>query len=200
VTAPDTIEVGQDFQVGVGTADIRRVTLVKTGSVTHSVNMDQRFVELPFTSAAGTLFVQMTDNVTDVPPGYYMLFAIDQRGVPSRAKMVRVNIAANPVVRTDFTPIIGGTGGTPFTLSCNSDETLVGLYGYSAGTYVNRVGARCVRSTRPAAGSAIRSTAARRATRPGPRSRRPARATPRSAGSAVARRSTWTSSISPAAP
>jgi hypothetical protein len=54
--------------VGVGAADIRRLTFVKTGSVTHSVNMDQRFIELPFTSSSGTLFVQMTDKVTEMPP------------------------------------------------------------------------------------------------------------------------------------
>ena len=31
-----------------------RVTLVKTGSMTHSVNMDQRFVELPFTQSGAS--------------------------------------------------------------------------------------------------------------------------------------------------
>ena len=55
---PDVIALGQTFSFGVGAADIRRVTLVKTGTVTHSVNMDQRFIELSFTSSAGTLFVQ----------------------------------------------------------------------------------------------------------------------------------------------
>jgi hypothetical protein len=68
VTAPDTLEIGVDFSMNIGTADIRRLTFVKTGSVTHSVNMDQRFIELPFTSSSGTLFVQMTDQVTDMPP------------------------------------------------------------------------------------------------------------------------------------
>src|SRR5512145_571845 len=45
---------------------------------------------------------------------------------------------------SDSMTTIGGGGGNPFTLSCNSTETLVGTYGNSAGTYVDRVGAQCV--------------------------------------------------------
>ncbi len=144
-SAPDALEVGQSFSMTVAPGSaIRRVTLVKTGSVTHSVNMDQRFVELPFTASSGTLFVDMPARATDTPPGYYLLFVIDDRGVPSVARIVRMNIAANPVIQLDYTPNVGGGGGAPFALSCNTNETLVGVYGNSAGTYVNRVGAMCV--------------------------------------------------------
>ena len=45
-SAPATLQVGQAFQIDVGSMDARRVTIVKSGSVTHSVNMDQRFIEL----------------------------------------------------------------------------------------------------------------------------------------------------------
>jgi large repetitive protein len=143
-SAPDALDVAQNFSMTVGGGSISRVTLVKTGSVTHSVNMDQRFVELPFTASSGTLFVQMPARVSDTPPGYYLLFVIDDKGVPSLARIVRMNIAANPVIQLDYTSTVGGAGGAPFTLSCNADETLVGVYGNSAGTYVNRVGATCV--------------------------------------------------------
>jgi YVTN family beta-propeller protein len=145
VTAPDSIEVGQDFSIGVGSANISRLTFVKTGSVTHSVNMDQRFIELPFSDSSGTLFVQAPDSAAEMPPGYYLLFAFDAAGVPSVAKIVRVNIPANPVIQVDYTTTMGGTGGSPFQLSCNADETLVGIYGNSAGTYVNRAGLQCVK-------------------------------------------------------
>ncbi len=57
---------------------------------------------------------------------------------------MRVNIPASPVIELDYTAVIGGTGGAPFQVSCNSDETLVGVYGNSAGTYVNRVGVQCI--------------------------------------------------------
>ena len=144
-TAPDAVDSGQTFSMTVqpGTS-VGRVTMVKTGSVTHSVNMDQRFIELPYTESSGTVFATLPERVTDTPPGYYMVFVFDDRGVPSRAKIVRVNIPANPVIRLDYTSTIGGGGGAPFVLSCNSDETLVGVYGQSAGTYVNRIGATCV--------------------------------------------------------
>ena len=142
----------------VGSADIRRLTFVKTGSVTHSVNMDQRFIELPFTASSGTLFVQMTDKVTEMPPGYYLMFAFNQHGVPSRAKIVRVNIPANPGDRARLhRRSIGGTGGAPFQLSCNADETLVGVFG-NADTTRRQSRRRCSasRSTRAGAGSATR--------------------------------------------
>ena len=57
---------------------------------------------------------------------------------------MRVNIPANPVIELDYTAVVGGTGGAPFQVSCNADETVVGVYGNSAGTYVNRVGVRCI--------------------------------------------------------
>ncbi len=143
--APESVDAGQTFTMTVEPgATIGRVTMVKTGSVTHSVNMDQRFVELPFTASGGTIFATLPERATDTPPGYYLLFAFDDRGVPSTAKIVRVNIPVNPVIRLDYTATIGGGGGAPFVLSCNSDETLVGVYGQSAGTYVNRIGATCV--------------------------------------------------------
>jgi large repetitive protein len=143
-TAPDIIDLGQNFQVGVGAADIRRVTLIRTGSVTHSVNMDQRFLELTFTASSGTLFVQAPASAADAPPGYYLLFALDARGVPSVGKIIRINVPSAPVVSLDYTPTIGGAGGNPFALSCNADETVVGVHGNSDGTHVTKVGVQCV--------------------------------------------------------
>lgn len=72
-----------------------RVVLVKTGSTTHGWNMDQRFVELSFTRTADpqTLSVHMPSRAADTPPGYYLLFLINAQGVPSRAKMVFVDVA-----------------------------------------------------------------------------------------------------------
>ena len=50
--APAIVTVGTNFAVTVDGSAISRVTLIKTGSVTHSFNMDQRFLELPFTRSA----------------------------------------------------------------------------------------------------------------------------------------------------
>jgi hypothetical protein len=92
VLAPDTIKIGENFSVGSSNASsISRVTLVKTGSVTHSVNMDQAFVDLEFTRAGSMLNVAGPKRAADAPPGYYMLFVIDSKAVPSIARIVRIN-------------------------------------------------------------------------------------------------------------
>jgi hypothetical protein len=74
-------------------ATISRVSLIKLGSVTHSVDMDQRFMDLPFTTTGTTLQATLPSNVNRTPPGHYMIFAINAAGVPSEAKVVRINVA-----------------------------------------------------------------------------------------------------------
>ena len=92
VLAPDTIKIGQNFSLGFSNArNIRRVTMVKTGSVTHSVNMDQGFLDLEFTRTGSMLNVAGPRRAADAPPGYYMLFVIDSKRVPSIARIVRIN-------------------------------------------------------------------------------------------------------------
>ncbi len=49
-----------------------------------------------------------------------------------------------PIPTPDATQVIGGTGGTPFTLACNANEVLAGVYGTSDGTHVNQAGLQCI--------------------------------------------------------
>jgi len=125
LSAPNLIPLGQTFQIGVGSMDARRVTLVKTGSVTHSVNMDQRFLELPFTNTGGFLTVQGPASAGLAPPGYYILFVFDQRGVPSQGRMVRINApgtdTSNPLVT-----ITGPTSAATYATSVTPLATLSG--------------------------------------------------------------------------
>ena len=90
------------------------MTLIKTGSTTHSFNMDQRFIELYYTASGNTLDVMAPARAGDAPPGYYMLFAINDQNVPSIARIVRVNVAANPNPAADYTPTIGGLGNARY--------------------------------------------------------------------------------------
>ena len=97
VAAPDWLDIGKTITVDTaGAASISRVTLVKTGSTTHSFNMEQRFLDLTFSGAGPRLAVQVPTRGADAPPGFYMMFVFNEAGVPSVAKMVRVGIAANP--------------------------------------------------------------------------------------------------------
>ena len=77
---------------GTGAA---RVTLVKSGSVTHSFNMDQRFIELPFTANGNTINTAIPASGTQVTPGYYLLTVLDANGVPSESRMIRIAVGGN---------------------------------------------------------------------------------------------------------
>ena len=93
-SAPAQIDIGETFFVDfTDAADISRVTMVKTGSVTHSWNMEQRFVELTFARSGSRLRVQAPTRAADAPPGFWMLFALNENGVPSHARIVKINVA-----------------------------------------------------------------------------------------------------------
>ena len=98
-SGPKEILPSGTFKITVDNAsDIDRLTFVKNGSVTHSFNMDTRFVELPFTVASNTLTVDHPDNANLLTPGRWMLFAIDDNGVPSVAKTIKVKIGGQTFV------------------------------------------------------------------------------------------------------
>jgi hypothetical protein len=87
-------EIGYSRQIIVETpqaSEIRKVGLVRTGSVTHSQNMEQRYIPLSFIPRNGALEVTTPDSANIAPPGHYMLFIIDNAGVPSVSKMLRVD-------------------------------------------------------------------------------------------------------------
>jgi hypothetical protein len=52
--------------------------------------MDQRYVPLSFSPGAGVLNVTGPANQNIAPPGVYMLFVVNDGGVPSVATMVTV--------------------------------------------------------------------------------------------------------------
>ncbi len=88
-SAPSAAAYGSAFTVGTPeAAAIRKAGLVRLGAVTHSVNMEQRYVPLAFTAGAGSLAVTAPANANIAPPGVYMLFLVDAAGVPSVAHMV----------------------------------------------------------------------------------------------------------------
>ena len=69
---------------------IRKVALVRLGAVSHSVNMEQRYVPLSFTPGTGALTARGPANANLAPPGFYMLFLVDGNGVPSVGSIVRL--------------------------------------------------------------------------------------------------------------
>lgn len=89
---PSSIHYGQQFEVTTTAAatNVSKVTLVGLGSTTHSFDQGQHFNSLGFgSSGPNKLTVSAPANGKITPPGWYMLFVLD-RGVPSKAAMVRV--------------------------------------------------------------------------------------------------------------
>jgi hypothetical protein len=64
--------------------------------------MEQRYLPLSFTAGDGTLAASAPANIHTAAPGVYMLFIVDSAGVPSVARMVRVDSAAPPPQSADL--------------------------------------------------------------------------------------------------
>jgi Domain of unknown function (DUF1929)/Glyoxal oxidase N-terminus len=121
-SAPSSVSYGNAFSVQTpDAASINRVVLVRNGTVTHAFGMDQREVELSFTSQSGSLTITAPPNGNIAPPGYYMLFLLNSSGVPSVATFLQiVPVAPQPDFSVAATPssqtIPPGTG-TSYSVS-----------------------------------------------------------------------------------
>jgi hypothetical protein len=91
-SAPSSVSYGQGFTISTpNAASITRVALVKAGSVTHSNNFDQRYVDCTFTAGSASLSATAPPDSNHAPPGWYMLFLVNSGGVPSVASWVQVS-------------------------------------------------------------------------------------------------------------
>ncbi|THA26232.1 DUF1929 domain-containing protein [Streptomyces sp. RKND-216] len=87
----ETVALGES--VTYRTEDARslaRMRLIRPGSATHVTNVEQRSVALEFTLTADGVRVTLPEEPWLVPPGWYMVVAVDERGVPSEAVWLRV--------------------------------------------------------------------------------------------------------------
>jgi hypothetical protein len=115
-SAPSTI--GHGGTLSIATANpgaITKVALIRLGAVTHSDNMEQRYVPLSFTAGAMSLEATGPANANVAPPGPYMLVIVDANGVPSVASMVSVQGSAAPTV-TLTQPANGANFAAPATV------------------------------------------------------------------------------------
>ncbi|HEX7520967.1 MAG TPA: galactose oxidase-like domain-containing protein, partial [Acidimicrobiia bacterium] len=71
--------------------DILWAELVRNGVTTHAYDNSQRLVDLPITArAGGQVKVTAPDQPTLAPPGWYMLFLVNQARVPSTAVWIHL--------------------------------------------------------------------------------------------------------------
>ncbi|MEA5498070.1 galactose oxidase-like domain-containing protein [Limnoraphis robusta] len=93
LTAPKVLKYGQPGNITVenGTKEASLV-LNKLGSITHSFDYGQRLAEMPISVLKEGELVLFTapENANLYPPGYYMMFYLNDVGKPSRAKIVKL--------------------------------------------------------------------------------------------------------------
>jgi hypothetical protein len=88
----DTLRWGRSFTIRTDEARrIESVVLMKPGANTHQMNFDQRSVPLRFDASRSSITAELPPPRIANPPGYYMLFILDGRGVPSVAEFVHVS-------------------------------------------------------------------------------------------------------------
>jgi FtsP/CotA-like multicopper oxidase with cupredoxin domain/peroxiredoxin/plastocyanin len=88
----DHVKYGEQFTVNMPVAEeIKSVVLIRPGAVTHAFDMEQRLVELTFTTLGRALRARAPANGNLAPPGYYLLFILNKAGVPSVAQFVHLS-------------------------------------------------------------------------------------------------------------
>jgi galactose oxidase len=95
--APAQLSYGESFVVQTPAPNaISQVTLIRLGSVTQSFNQNQRINFLAFQAGANQLTVTAPVNGNVCPPGHYMLFLLNQAGVPSVANIIQIGVPVPP--------------------------------------------------------------------------------------------------------
>ena len=89
--APEKGAYGQQITLNTLASEVAKVTFVKTTAVTHSFNVEQRYMELPFSSDnGGTIQVGLPASPNVATPGYYLMFVINENGTPSEATIIKL--------------------------------------------------------------------------------------------------------------
>jgi hypothetical protein len=91
---PGKVLYGQTLTVGTrggGVATIAKVTLLRFSSVTHAFDQAARLVPLTFSPSGRSVTVTFPSGPTIAPPGPYMLFLVNDAGVPSAARILLLN-------------------------------------------------------------------------------------------------------------
>ena len=89
--AESEVVYGQTFSVGTSRPqEIRLVSWIRLPSVTHANDYNQRINFLRFVPERDRLSIVAPDRPEICPPGHYMLFLLNEAGVPSIAEIIRI--------------------------------------------------------------------------------------------------------------
>jgi hypothetical protein len=88
---PSVVGYGQSLPVTTPDgASIAKVSFIRLPSVTHAFDQGTRLVPLTFSQVAGGISVALPSSRNTAPPGPYMLFLVNGNGVPSIARIMRL--------------------------------------------------------------------------------------------------------------
>ena len=89
---PPSVAYAANFNVTSADAPgVASAVLMRPSCVTHSFNMEQRLVGLVIEDRTPTgLTLQAPPNANVAPPGFYMLFVLNEQRVPSIGSFLRV--------------------------------------------------------------------------------------------------------------
>jgi YVTN family beta-propeller protein len=96
-SGPTVISVGATATMQA-TAGIQKFSLIKMTGLTHNMNSDLRFLNVPFTANGNQYQLTFNNNINVLTPGFWMLFALNNQGVPSVARVVRVVTNGTPAI------------------------------------------------------------------------------------------------------
>jgi Ca2+-binding RTX toxin-like protein len=134
-TAPGRATWGQTISLGTSSpGSIQRVNLIRATAVTHSTNMDQRLNRLSFTTTPTGLSVRIPGNPNVTPPGPYMLFIVNNLGVPSVAARILIGhgdpvafcqqSGMNVIIGTSNNDNLTGTAGADCIVALGGQDTV----------------------------------------------------------------------------
>lgn len=127
---PSSVDYGSTLKISNTTTPIiDAVMMMRPCAVTHTVDMNQRAVELVVTSADGgsSLSIAIPSDRSLAPPGPYMFFFL-AKGIPSMASFIFVGVPA---------PQPGTGGGPPADCASGGPYPAVNLGTYDGNGTVN---------------------------------------------------------------
>ncbi len=145
-SAPQSATYGETIFVATTGAGFQpKVSLVRLPSVTHGTNQDQRLVSIDPVTVPGGINVTIPASSSKLPPGHYMLFVLNNNGVPSVSSIIRVqnqNVFPTAVPQTFENNAQTWEHALEFSPSVNGQITHIRFWkapGEPSGNHVGRI-------------------------------------------------------------
>ena len=95
---PNNVRFGTDVDVATPDTNVTGAALIAPGATTHANDMNQRYISLRVTQRPGGVTLTAPASPQIATPGYYMLFLLNDQGVPSVARFIRLGFTSDPPV------------------------------------------------------------------------------------------------------